>query len=259
MPVVRLLFFILLLVNLVALALLQGWFGNNAPRGEPERLTNQLRPGQIVLGAPPVAAATVNPDAPSPVDGAAEVVAAIPAEPALPASNDETAAPATPAVPPPGSVEVAVPPACVRFAGLGAEQATDMMERVRRAAKGLKIDDMRVGSPNGWWVYVPSQGNRDSADSKVAELRALGVKDLFILQDTGPNQYAISLGVFKTESSARQLLATLQAQGVRSARVSPRNNETHRIEIRGPSDIVSSLASELGGRYPGVTRLGCSP
>ena len=77
----------------------------------------------------------------------------------------------------------------------------------------------RAGTPNGWWVYVPPQGSRDAADGKVAELRALGVKDLYILQDDGPNQYAVSLGVFKTETSARQMLGRLQAQGSQRARV----------------------------------------
>lgn len=259
MPLVRLLFFILLLVNLFAFALLQGWLGSSAPHGEPERLTNQLRPGQIVLGVPP-ATEQVESSAVAVPENATGVAAM--GSPSVESPVVEPAAEANPEpapAPMPKAVEASVPPACVRFAGLGAEQAADMIERARRTAKGLKIDDVRTGSPNGWWVYVPSLANREAADGKVAELRALGVKDLFILQDAGPNQYAISLGVFKTETSAKQLLARLQAQGVRSARVSQRNSETHRVEVRGPGDVVSSLASELGGRYPGVTRLGCPP
>ena len=250
MPVVRLLFFVLLLVNAIAFMLLEGWLGSSAPRGEPERLTNQLRPGQIVLGEPPEAPAAEQDQAP-PSDPAA-IEAAAPAN----APADAATSPPEPAH---KAAAPALPAACVRFAGLSGDQASDMIERARRASKALTIDDARAGTPNGWWVYVPPQGSRDAADGKVAELRALGVKDLYILQDAGPNQYAVSLGVFKTETSARQMLGRLQAQGVRSARVSQRNSETHRIEISGPGDVVSDLASELGGRYPGATRLGCTP
>lgn len=255
MPLVRLLFFILLLVNLLAFALLQGWLGGSGPRGEPERLTNQLRPAQIVLGAP---LAEPVPNEPAPSAEIATRAVSVGAPVAAPEQESDRV-PDQPVSPPSEAVEVSVPPACVRFAGLGAEQAADMIERTRRAANGLKIDDVRVGSPNGWWVFVPSQESRDAAGVKVTELRALGVKDLFIIQEAGPHQYAISLGVFKTETSARQLLARLQAQGVRSARVAERNSETHRVEIRGPGDTVSSLASEFGGRYPGATKLGCTP
>lgn len=250
MPVVRLLFFVLLLVNAIAFMLLEGWLGSSAPRGEPERLTNQLRPGQIVLGEPPEAPAAEQDQAP--LSDPAAIEAAAPAN----APADAATSPPEPAH---KAAAPALPAACVRFAGLSGDQASDMIERARRASKALTIDDARAGTPNGWWVYVPPQGSRDAADGKVAELRALGVKDLYILQDDGPNQYAVSLGVFKTETSARQMLGRLQAQGVRSARVSQRNSETHRIEISGPGDVVSDLASELGGRYPGATRLGCTP
>ena len=250
MPVVRLLFFVLLLVNAIAFMLLEGWLGSSAPRGEPERLTNQLRPGQIVLGEPPEAPPAEQDQAP--LADPAAIEAAAPAN----APADAATSPPEPAH---KAAAPALPAACVRFAGLSGDQASDMIERARRASKALTIDDARAGTPNGWWVYVPPQGSRDAADGKVAELRALGVKDLYILQDAGPNQYTVSLGVFKTETSARQMLGRLQAQGVRSARVSQRNSETHRIEISGPGDVVSDLASELGGRYPGATRLGCTP
>ena len=250
MPVVRLLFFVLLLVNAIAFMLLEGWLGSSAPRGEPERLTNQLRPGQIVLGEPPEAPAAEQDQAPLSDPAAIEAAAS---------ANAPADAATSPPEPAHKAAAPALPAACVRFAGLSGDQASDMIERARRASKALTIDDARAGTPNGWWVYVPPQGSRDAADGKVAELRALGVKDLYILQDAGPNQYAVSLGVFKTETSARQMLGRLQAQGVRSARVSQRNSETHRIEISGPGDVVSDLASELGGRYPGATRLGCTP
>ena len=93
MPVVRLLFFVLLLVNAIAFMLLEGWLGSSAPRGEPERLTNQLRPGQIVLGEPPEAPAAEQDQAPlsdpaaieaaAPANAPADAPATSPPEPAM--------------------------------------------------------------------------------------------------------------------------------------------------------------------------------
>lgn len=58
MSVARSLLVILVLLNLLALASGQGWLGTSAMPGEPERLTNQIRPDLILLspqGAPSVA------------------------------------------------------------------------------------------------------------------------------------------------------------------------------------------------------------
>jgi cell division septation protein DedD len=85
------------------------------------------------------------------------------------------------------------------------------------------------------------------------------VTDLFIVQEPGPNRYAVSLGLFRQEAQARRLLEQLQGKGVAEARVTPRGTATHRIEIRGPAERLAELASELAGRYPGASRLGCQP
>lgn len=49
MPVLRFLVILLLILNLLALAAWRGWLGEGDTRGEPERITNQLRPERIHL------------------------------------------------------------------------------------------------------------------------------------------------------------------------------------------------------------------
>ena len=51
MPATRFIVVILLLLNLLAFAAIQGWLGGSRPRGEPERLSNQLNPQAIVIGS----------------------------------------------------------------------------------------------------------------------------------------------------------------------------------------------------------------
>ena len=67
---------------------------------------------------------------------------------------------------------------------------------------------------------------------KAGELRGLGVTSFFIMQGDSPMKWAISLGVFKTESGAQALLAQLNKQGVHSARITPRGPSVPRYSYR---------------------------
>jgi hypothetical protein len=58
------------------------------------------------------------------------------------------------------------------------------------------------------------------------------VTNSFIMQGESPMKYAISLGVFKTESGAQTLLAELNKQGVHSARITPRGPQATRFSYR---------------------------
>ncbi|HEU4844186.1 MAG TPA: SPOR domain-containing protein, partial [Burkholderiaceae bacterium] len=51
-------------------------------------------------------------------------------------------------------------------------------------------------------VFIPSQGSKEAADRKAAELRALGVTNYFVMADSQTMRWAISLGVFKSEGAA---------------------------------------------------------
>lgn len=236
MTTLRVFVIILVVLNgLVALAL-GGWLGAPARQGEPERLTNQLNPERLQLMSESVA----------PVPSAAP--AATTTEPAVPVAAE----PAAPAV------QEAAPPACIAFAGLGPEDARKLQSAVKSNGE-IKLREVVNEVPSSWWVNVPPVGGREGADLRSAEIRRQGVNDLFIVQEAGANQYAISLGLFKGEAQAQRHLETLRAKGVKGVRVTPRSSPSHRIELRGPADQLPELASELATRYPSATRLGCQP
>lgn len=106
-------------------------------------------------------------------------------------------------------------------------------------------------------MRIPPQSSREQAETRVAELHALGVRDLFIVQDTGPAQHAISLGVFKTEARARVLLNQLRAKGVRNAGVEARMSTAYRIQAELAADAVREI--ERGMRGIASRRTACSP
>ena len=73
-----------------------------------------------------------------------------------------------------------------------------------------------------FWVYYPSLKSADLAQKKADEIRALGVSELFIVQDSQWRN-SISFGLFQDEQLASTLLSDLQAKGVKGATKALRN------------------------------------
>jgi hypothetical protein len=244
MAPLRIVVIVLIFANLLALAIWKGWLGGGPSHGEPERLSNQLNPDKIRLVT----------EAPLPVSRAAVVQS-----PPLDASTVEEKVEAPAPVPPVPAPEAVAPQACVVFSGLSADQAHELSARIARAGTGFTLAESRSEAPSSWWVHVPSQGSKEASDKKAAELRRLGVDDLFIMQEAGPNQFAISLGLYKNEQAATRHLEALKEKGVRSAQIVTRGAGTVRLEVKGPSDSLATLASDLSERLRGVSRLECAP
>jgi hypothetical protein len=90
-----------------------------------------------------------------------------------------------------------------------------------------------------------------AADRKLAELRR-GVKDLLLI-DGGPQRYAISLGVFRSEERAQARLAELEAQDVKGAQVAARAQSVLQtaLVVRDPSAPAMARLKELQSGFPG--------
>ena len=111
-------------------------------------------------------------------------------------------------------------------------------------ALGPRLVQRRTEESAGFWVFIPAQGNRTGALKKAAELKSLAVNDYFIVQEEGPNRWAVSLGVFRTEDAAQARLAALRTQGVRSAQVGARETTVPKIWLQ-VKDVDAPLATQL--------------
>ena len=251
----RIVFYILLLLNLLAIAGLFGLLGDSAPIGEPERLTNQLKPDEIrLLSADELAAALRPPEPPPPAPEPPPPPVRAPAAVVAAAPEPEPAPPPEPEV-----ISEPVPQACLRFLRLSGDQANTLGVLAAKMPAELSLSDRIELEPTSWWVHIPPLPNRRAAERKVAEIRRLGVKDLFILQEPGPFQYSVSLGLFKNPASADLHLSRLRTKGVRTGIVTTRGRDVHFIEIRGPADALSTLASDAAERLEDVEREACEP
>ena len=108
-------------------------------------------------------------------------------------------------------------------------------------------------------MHIPSQGNKEAADKKAAELRNLGVTNFYVINTDSPLKYAISLGVFKSESAAQAMLAQLGKQGVHSARIAPRGPQTtHYVyRLRGLDVATRKRVEGFAERYDGADVKSC--
>lgn len=191
---IRIFFWLVLLANLAIFAFLQ-WGGSLTQ--VPEDMQPPLNPEQIkLLGFSPVAQSTPVAPASAPI-----IPLAASQPPQSPSSAPET--------PPPA--------ACLEwgeFSGMDLARANDDLAGLNL---GSKITQREVEHSIGYWVYIPPLKSHAEVNRKIAQMKKLGIKEFFVVQEKGKWLNAVSLGVFKTEDVAKKFLDHLKTRGVKSA------------------------------------------
>jgi hypothetical protein len=250
----RLAFWSLLFLNAALFAYAQGLFGTSKSyEHEPARLKRQFNTAKMTLLTREQAEAAAKAAAP-PGDGeaAADAASAAASAPATVAAN---------AVTPVAAPAPAPAFACTEIGPLDAADARRFEARLAALDLGDRQSRQTVQAQDvtSWLVHIPPQGSKEAADRKAAELRDLGVTNFYIMQGDSPLKYAISLGVFKTESGAQALLAQLGKQGVHTARIAPRGPQTvHYIyRVRGLDAATRKRIEGYTERYEGAEIKSC--
>jgi len=114
------------------------------------------------------------------------------------------------------------------------------------------ISQKKVEVIANYWVFIAPAANKPAADRRLEELKALGIRDVALI-DSGPQRFAISLGVFRTEEAAQARLAALEAQGVKAAKVGGRAQSVQQtlLVVRDPPAPAVARMKELQGSFPG--------
>lgn len=204
----KFIFWTLLCINGALLAYGQGYLGTfKGNEREPARMKNQLNADKLTLVS------------------AAKASAA--------AATAETQQPAAPV-------------ACIEIGSFSAAEARRFDAKLEPLELGDRQSRQNVVSPeiSSHIVYIPSQGSKEGADKKAAELKNLGVTNYFIMSDNSPMKWGISLGVFKSEAAAQTLLAALNKQGVHSARIAGRGAQTNKLAYQF-RDIDAATKAQL--------------
>lgn len=218
-------FWLLAGVNLLVLAIGQGYLGSfRSETREPARLKNQLQAGKLTLLTQEQATAPAAPPA------AAETPAAAPAP-----------------TPPPSY-------ACTEVGNFLLADGRRFEAQVATLELGDRQSRRNVAGQevSSYMVYIPPQGSKEGAERKAGELKQLGVTNYFIMGDGSPMRWGISLGVFKSESGAQSQLASLNKQGVHSARIGPRYSSSKQLayQFRDLDAATHARLEKIKAQFP---------
>ena len=229
----KFIFWALLAANAVLLAYSQGYLGKvEGSEREPQRLKSQLASERMVMLSAAEARAV------------AESAAAVetPPEPA------QVPAPVTTI-------------ACTQAGSFAAGDARRFETRIERLGFGAR--QTRTSVPyqevTSHLVYLPPNGGKEGADKRVADLKEKGVTNFFVMQGEGPMKWAVSLGVFKTDTAAQGVVTALGKQGVHGVRVLPRGPQTTRAawQFRDLTEEERKRVADIADDFTGVQVRAC--
>jgi len=142
---------------------------------------------------------------------------------------------------------------CVEFGPLSDAERAKVLGDLEPLALGRLLTLRRVEVDNAFSVVVSSFPSRPAAETRAAELRKQGVKDLVVV-DMGRGQFAVAFGTFRTEPAAQALAESLTKQGVKLVRVQARQGALTQtlVVVRDPQQAAVARLKELQGQYAGT-------
>jgi hypothetical protein len=149
---------------------------------------------------------------------------------------------------------------CLEWGGFTPTEFARAEKALEPLALGARLGQRRVDeTASWWWVFIPSQGTREAALKKAAELKALGISGYRIMGEEGDSPWALSLGVYRFEQSALARLATVREQGVRTALVGSRDTVLSRIwlQVKGIDPALEARLRDIARQLDGSELRAC--
>jgi hypothetical protein len=141
---------------------------------------------------------------------------------------------------------------CLEWGAFTDQEKAAALAALEPLQLGRQMSQRRTESNSAYWVYVPPAGSKAAAERRVAELRARGLKEFFILND-GAQRNAISLGIFKSEDAANKFLDSIKSQGVADAKSGARAQTIQQtvIVLRDPQPAQTQQIQALKAEFAG--------
>lgn len=207
MKVLRILFALLVLINLLVFAWHQNTLGNDDESREPQRLTEQKDADKLKLLAKDAEPADSN-KAPSSLTSAPVSAPA--------ATLSSTATAPQPLAASPETKPLAI---CRLVSGFKLAEAKQWADTSAGPHPELKFLVTTVVAAGTYDVLIAGLPGRDAAETKLKEIRALGITAPVRTAADGGGRVALIFTSVASESEAKDYLQALQEKGVRSARV----------------------------------------
>jgi hypothetical protein len=133
----------------------------------------------------------------------------------------------------------------------------DARHRLATEALRMRSRQEQTNQASGWWVYLPSVGNRTQALALARQLGAHNIGDYFVMS-AGDNSSTISLGLFKDPANARKRRDDVVAAGF-PARMTERteNAPQYWLDLVLPDDPRADWHSRIQAIGAGSHSTGC--
>lgn len=105
--------------------------------------------------------------------------------------------------------------ACFEWGIFSDSNLANAQKALTRLTLPATVKEQSSVQPKRFWVYRPPLKTAAEALKKAAEFKALGVEDLFVVQEEKWKN-AISFGIFEDEKLATKLQQELEAKGVKN-------------------------------------------
>jgi hypothetical protein len=159
--------------------------------------------------------------------------------------------------PPPGAKPAkplpATPQVCLEWGSFASADLEKAKQAVEKLHLGDKITVRSVGEHITYWVLIPPLKSKQDTDKKMAEIKALGVDDVALVQNGDKLHNIISLGVFSTAEVANNYLTVVRGKGIRSAKVEARGKGGNQASlfVQDASEAVSAELVKIKLDFPG--------
>lgn len=122
--------------------------------------------------------------------------------------------------------------ACWEWSPTNASLAQNLEVALKTLSLGERLQKTEVTEVANNMVYIAPSANLDAAEKKLAQLKKLGLTDLYVVQDQSALRWAISLGVFKTPEAAKAFLATMQKRNIKDLKMATRSVNANKVVFR---------------------------
>ena len=102
---------------------------------------------------------------------------------------------------------------CLEIGEFDAAGAKLFEEKTKAFLPADSLERLHTPNPSSYMVYLPPAPNKKTAEKRITELQKKGIGNYFLITNGKQFRNAISLGIFKNEETAKNLVAKLQKLG----------------------------------------------
>ena len=146
--------------------------------------------------------------------------------------------------------------ACIEIGPISQNQIPELRRIIGTLPRDSSIRTYPQASNSGpFWVYLPAADTLAEQQKQIAMLRQKGIQDYFIVQAEGSEKGAVSLGVFRYQTGAKNLLAQMINKGI-PAQIGNRTTGMFYVRITQAPQSIENQYPIIRQRFPTAHTIG---